>query len=386
MGMDRAKSLLPVHDGLTFLDVIARQVLALREQFGVPLPLLMMNSFRTSRDTMEALGAYPELPVGELPLEFLQNREPKLLASDLTPVDWPADPDLEWCPPGHGDVYSALVGSGALDALLAAGFRFAFVSNSDNLGARPDPRLAAWFADSGSPLGAEYIRRTPADRKGGHLARRKADGSLVLRESAQTRPEDAGAFGDIGRHRYFNSNSLWLDLDALKATMAANGGVLPLPIIRNVKNVDPTDSASPEVVQIETAMGAAISVFDGAIAIEVERARFLPVKATSDLLVMRSDAYELTDRCELRLIDGRTDAPLVTLDQPYKLIADFDERFPAGPPSLAAADSLVVKGDWTFGADVTVRGTAVVDAAGSPGRIPDGAVLSGDADRETTTG
>ncbi len=378
MGMDRAKSLLEVRSGKSFLDIIAEQVLALRAQYGVPLPVVFMDSFRTSQDTLDALAAHPALPVDGLPLDFLQNREPKLRSDDLTPVRWPKDPSLEWCPPGHGDIYTALDASGLLRTLLDKGYRYLFVSNADNLGARPDPRLAAWFAASGSPFAAEYCRRTAADRKGGHLARRISDGQLVLRESAQTRPEDADAFGDINRHRYFNTNNLWLDLTALDAVLQANDGVLGLPIIRNVKTVDPADPSSPEVIQIETAMGAAIGVFDGAGAIEVDRSRFLPVKATSDLLVLRSDAYEVADGAQVRLISERTEAPLVDLDKPYKLVNDFDARFPFGAPSLARCDSLTVQGDWTFGRDIVVIGAATVTADGSPGTIPDGRVLGKD--------
>lgn len=378
MGMDRAKSLVQVRPGRSFLDLIVAQILALRREFEVELPLLFMNSFRTQDDTLAALAAHPGIGVAGLPLDFLQNREPKLRSDDLTPVSWPADPSLEWCPPGHGDIYTALDASGVLELLLGQGFRYLFVSNSDNLGAVPDPDLAAWFVASGSPIGAEYCRRTPADRKGGHLARRRDDGRLVLRESAQTRPDDVAAFGDIDKHRFFNSNNLWLDLRALRDTLRAGGGVLGLPIIRNVKTVDPSDSASPEVIQIETAMGSAIGVFDGAIAIEVQRSRFLPVKATTDLLVLRSDAYELTDRGEVRLAESRTSAPLVELDQAYKLLPDFDSRFPFGSPSLVRAERLSVHGDWTFGRDVSVAGVAQVSAEGSPGRIPDGTLLSGD--------
>jgi UTP--glucose-1-phosphate uridylyltransferase len=375
MGMDKAKSLLAVRPGLSFLDIIAEQILALRAEFGVRLPVVFMNSFRTSEDTLKALAAHPGLEIEGLPLEFLQNREPKLRSDDLTPVSWPADPALEWCPPGHGDIYTALDGSGLLRSLIDQGYRHLFVSNADNLGARPDPRLAAWFAASGSPFAAEFCRRTAADRKGGHLARRRSDGQLVLRESAQTRPEDEGAFGDINRHKFFNTNNLWLDLHALDAVLQANDGVLGLPIIRNVKTVDPADPSSPEVIQIETAMGAAIGVFEGAGAIEVDRSRFLPVKATSDLLVLRSDAYELADGAQVRLAPERTTAPLVDLDKPYKLVNDFDARFPYGPPSLVRSDQLTVKGDWTFGRDVLVVGVAAVSAEGSPGAIADGSVL-----------
>jgi UTP--glucose-1-phosphate uridylyltransferase len=378
MGMDTAKSLVEVRPGRNFLDIIAEQVLALRAQYDIDLPVLFMNSFRTRDDTLAALAWHPELVIDGLPLDFLQNREPKLRADDLTPVSWPRDPSLEWCPPGHGDLYTALQASGLLRRLLDAGYRNLFVSNADNLGARPDPRLAAWFAQLGRPFAAEFCRRTPADRKGGHLARRRADGQFVLRESAQTRPEDADAFADITRHRFFNTNNLWLDLEALDQTLRANDGVLGLPIIRNVKTVDPADPASPEVIQIETAMGAAIGVFDGAAAIEVDRARFLPVKTTGDLLVLRSDAYQLTHGAELRLVPDREDAPLVDLDDHYKLLEDFDRRFPHGAPSLVGCERLSIRGQWTFGRDVQVFGHAVLTADGAPGTVPDGQVL-GDA-------
>ena len=378
MGMDRAKSLLEVHDGKTFLDITVEQAMGLRAEFGVGLPLLFMDSFRTGADTLAALASYPDLPVPGLPADFRQSQEPKLRLDDLTPVSWPADPGLEWCPPGHGDIYSALFATGLLPTLLDLGYRYLFVSNSDNLGAWPDPRLAAWFAGSGAPFAAEYCQRTAADRKGGHLARRRSDGRLVLRESAQTRPEDAEAFADVHRHRFFNCNNLWLDVAALADRLDRSDGALGLPVLRNVKTVDPTDPDSPRVVQIETAMGAAISVFDDAGAIEVDRSRFLPVKSTSDLLVLRSDAYQLARSGRVSLAAGRDSAPLVELDPVYALIRDFDRRFPAGPPSLRACRQLTVRGDWTFGRDVSVAGTVVLDAQGSPGAVADGTRLVGE--------
>lgn len=377
MGLDKAKSLLEVRPGRSFLDIIAEQVLALRSRLSVPLPVIFMNSFRTSADTMKALAAYPDLAVDGLPLEFLQNREPKLLAADLTPVSWPADPDLEWCPPGHGDIYTALYGTGLLRTLLDKGFRYLFVSNSDNLGARPDPRLAAWFAGSGAPYAAELCRKTDADRKGGQLVRRRADGQLIQRETAQTRPQDMDASLDASRHPFFHTNNLWMNLPALDETLRRNDGVMGLPIIRNVKTVDPTDSTSPEVIQIETAMGAAVGVFPGAVAIEVDRGRFLPVKTTSDLLVLRSDAYRMTPEQQVRLAQTRTAAPLVELHSSYKLVGDFNRLFPHGAPSLVDCERLAVQGEWTFGRDVVVRGTVTVPADGAPGVIPDGTVLSG---------
>ncbi len=374
MGMDKAKSLLPVREGRTFLDLIVEQVLHARQEHGVRLPLVLMNSFRTRDDTMAALAGYPELAVEGLPLDFLQNQEPKLLAEDLTPVSWPADPSLEWCPPGHGDLYTALLAGGVLTELIDAGFRYASVSNSDNLGAAPDPRIAGWFAASGAPYAAELCRRTAADRKGGHLALRKADGRLILRDTAQTAPAEMDHFTDEHRHPYFHTNNLWFDLEQIAAALEERGAVLGLPLIRNTKTVDPTDPSSPAVVQIETAMGAAIEVFDGATAIVVGRERFLPVKTTNDLLLVRSDAYELTASRTLEL--SVPAAPLVELDPGfYKTVQAFDARFPDGVPSIRGARSLTVRGDWTFEGGVSVLGDATVLADGSPGRIGAGTTL-----------
>lgn len=372
MGLAGPKCLIPVRDGLTFLDIVVRQVLALRSAHGVRLPLLLMDSYNTSAASMGALRAYPQLGVGDLPAEFLQSREPKLVADTHMPVSWPANPDLEWCPPGHGDFYPSLFASGLIPRLLEEGFRYLFVANIDNLGAVPDPRLAGWFAASGAPYAAEVTERTDMDRKGGHLAHRIADGRLVLRDTAQVCPDEMESFIDIHRHPWAHTNNVWMDLEQVLPVLEANGGMLSLPLIINHKTVDPADADSPAVVQLEGAMGAAVEIFDGAQAIGVPRSRFLPVKSTADLLVLRSDVYTFTDDARL---EGREISPVVRLDPRfYKLIDDFEARFPAGAPSLVDADSLHVTGDVTFGADVVVRGDAVVEASG-PETVPDGTVI-----------
>lgn len=379
MGMDKAKSLLEAHDDRSFLDLIVAQTGVVRERFGVKLPLLLMNSFRTRDDTLKGLASYPDLRVGDLPLDFLQNREPKLTSTDLSPVSWPREPELEWCPPGHGDLYTAVKASGLLAHLLQEGYRYAFVSNADNLGARIDSRILTWFVESGLSFASESCRRTPADRKGGHLAGRRSDGRLILRETAQTSPEDMEAFSNTERHRFFNTNNLWIDLAALDEKLDETDGILGLPLIRNTKPVDPSDPGSPEVIQIETAMGAAIEVFDQAGALEVDRSRFLPVKTTDQLLALRSDAYHVDDEETVRLVPSRSVPPLVELDEVYRLIDDFDTRFPHGPPSLRNAESLVVRGDWVFGADVKVSGRVEIEPPdGGQGSIPDDEHLHGD--------
>jgi UTP--glucose-1-phosphate uridylyltransferase len=374
MGMTRAKSLLAVKEGHTFLDVIVRQVLHLREHQGAQVPLLLMNSFATRDDTLAALERYPELEIEGLPLDFVQGKVPKLLVDSFEPVSWEADHSLEWAPPGHGDVFTSLATSGLLDTLLERGYEYLFLSNSDNLGAVLDPRILAWFAREELPFLSEVVDRTEADRKGGHLARRRDHDGLVLRETAQVPEQDQEAFEDIERHRFFNANNIWVNLPALRGTLDARDGVLGLPMIVNRKTVDPTDSSSPEVVQLETAMGAAIGVFEGAGAVHVPRARFAPVKTTDHLLVVRSDAYELADDWTVQLAPGRVSAPIVELSGEYKLLAGFEERFPHGAPSLREAERLEVEGDVHFGRDVVVRGRARVEG---PADVPDGAVLEG---------
>jgi UTP--glucose-1-phosphate uridylyltransferase len=374
MGMTHAKSLIEAKDGLTFLDVIARQVLELRRRSGARLPLVLMNSFYTHEESIEALGRHDGLG-SDVPPDFVQHKEPKIRVDDLMPVEWPDDPSLEWCPPGHGDLYTALLTSGMLDALLGRGYRYAFVSNSDNLGAVLEPRILAWMARERIPFAMEVTERTEADRKGGHIAHLPG-GNYVLRETAQTPEEDLEALQDISRHRYVNTNNLWVDLRALAGVLHEREGVLGLPLIVNRKTVDPGDRSTPEVFQLETAMGAAIGVFDGAEPVRVPRRRFSPVKTTEDLLALRSDAYVLAGDARVELAPERDGTPpVVDLDDDhFKLLRDFDAHFPAGAPSLVACDRLAVEGDVTFGREVVVRGTVTVSG---PRRVEDGAVLEG---------
>ncbi len=374
MGLRQPKSLVEVREGHSFLEIIMGQVAALRRRTGVRLPLLLMNSEATRERTEAVLEARGEpLPA------FMQSMVPKLDANTLEAVNWPQTPSLEWAPPGHGDVYGALRRSGMLSKLLKEGDQYVMISNSDNLGATPDPRIAAYLKRERIPFLLEVVEGTKAERKGGHIARRRSDGQLVLRESAQVPAEDGHSFGDYRHWHYFNTNNLWVSLEALDETLERNGGVLELPLIANRKTLDPRDSGTPEVIQLESAMGAAIASFPGARVLCVPRTRFAPVKTTDDLLLVRSDLYTLSpDDWQLQPIPERAQSlPYVELDQRYyKLLDDFEARFPEGPPSLREAERLVVQGDVTFEGGVVVRGSVELQAA-EPQRITNGTVLEG---------
>ena len=362
MGLQGPKSLLSVRDGVNFLDLMVRQTLSLREESGQKVPLVLMNSFSTSADTLAHLKRYEREGLASADeVEMMQNMIPKIDAETLKPVEWPADPDQEWCPPGHADLYPALVGSGWLDRLLGHGVKYAFVSNSDNLGAVLDPALLAFFAESEAPFMMEVTRRTAADKKGGHLAKRKSDGRLLLREVAQCPDEDLEEFQNIGKHLYFNTNSLWLNLAKLKEQLTADSGVLPLPMIKNKKTVDPRDPNSAPVFQLEIAMGSAIECFEGALAVEVPRSRFAPVKTTADLLALRSDAYEVLEDGQVRLRAERGGVPPdISLSSEYKLVDSLDEL---GVPSLIKCDSLRISGRHQFEDGVVIEGDVAFENA-----------------------
>ncbi|NJM05030.1 UTP--glucose-1-phosphate uridylyltransferase [Candidatus Gracilibacteria bacterium] len=377
MGLERAKSLLKVKGEYNFLDIIAKQVLTTRQQLQCRLPLLLMNSFSTHADSLAALSRYHELP-SDLPLDFVQNKVPKILQEDFAPAEWPNDPDLEWCPPGHGDLYPALVTSGILDHLVEHGYEYLFVSNADNLGAVLDLQILGYVASHRIPFLMEVTDRTEADKKGGHLARRRSDGQYILRESAQCPDDDLEAFQNIEVHRYFNTNNIWLQVSALRELLAQNDNVLPLPLIRNSKTLDPKNTSSPKVYQLETAMGAAIAIFPHAQALRVPRERFAPVKLCSDLLVLWSDVYELTEDWRMAVSPLRTLGPIaVDLDPTYfKLIDDLQARVPEGVPSLLRCSQLKVRGDVRFERDVTISGDAeIINPSGEQLVVAAGTVI-----------
>jgi UTP--glucose-1-phosphate uridylyltransferase len=355
MGLTGAKSLLKVKDDKSFLDIIVQQTR------GIGVKLALMNSFNTHRDTLAALE---KIDPHHQPLTFLQHKFPKILKNNLRPASWPKNPELEWNPPGHGDVYTALYTSGMLHRLLDEGVLYAFISNSDNLGANMDAALLGYFSENSFPFMMEVAEKTVTDVKGGHLAR-LANGRLVLREIAQCPPAERDACMDIERYCFFNTNNIWINLKIL-AELIEREKAIYLPMILNPKTLDPRDKTSPEVYQIETAMGAAISLFDGAAAVRVPRSRFFPVKMCSDLLAVRSDCFAFASNGNLvvnpeRQKKGHPDTLVVDLDPKYYGKIDlFDARFKSGIPSLVNCETLKIEGDVRFERDVTITGRVLI--------------------------
>jgi len=374
MGLTKPKSLIKAKNDKTFLEIIIKQT----ERFGVNLCL--MNSFSSHEDTIFALS---KIKPSIVPKLFLQHKFPKILRNELLPVDWPGNRRLEWNPPGHGDVYTALLTSGILQQLLDEGIRYAFIANSDNLGATIDKSLLGFFSEKGFPFMMEVSERIPVDFKGGHMARHK-NGHLMLREAAQCPQLEHKKCRDISKYRYFNTNNIWIDLRFLKNLIEKHGTV-KLPMILNPKNLDPRDEFSPPVYQIETAMGSAISIIEGATAIRVPRSRFFPVKTCNDLLAVRSDYFLFSDDKNFivnpaRKQNDRDFNIIIDLDPKYYTQIDmFDKRFATGVPSLVDCESLTIIGDIFFEGNVKIKGNVVINnRSGSRAVIKEGTVIEGD--------
>jgi UTP--glucose-1-phosphate uridylyltransferase len=374
MGLTKAKSLIQAKNDKTFLEIILDQA----EKFNVNLCL--MNSFSTHQDTISALSM---IKPSRFPRLFLQHKFPKILHHDFSPADWPGNRRIEWNPPGHGDVYTALLTSGILQQLLDEGIRYAFIANSDNLVATIDKSLLGFFSEKGFPFMMEVSERIPVDFKGGHMARHK-NGRLILRESAQCPKREIEKCRDVSHYKYFNTNNIWLDLRFLKSSIEKHG-TIKLPMIVNPKNLDPRDESSPSVYQIETAMGSAISIIEGATAIRVPRSRFFPVKTCNELLAVRSDCFLFSDDKQLivnpeREQDDNCFNINIDLDpRYYRKIDMFNKRFANGIPSLIDCNSLKIIGDVFFEGNVKIKGNVVINnRSGSQAVIKEGMVIEGD--------
>ncbi|MFO7728189.1 MAG: UTP--glucose-1-phosphate uridylyltransferase [Desulfonatronovibrio sp.] len=378
MGMESAKSLITVKEGRTFLDLIVDQIKILRKKYQTPVPLLFMNSFRTHMDTMSHIRNL-ENPY-HLPLAFVQHKYPKVIADKLEPARWPDNPELEWNPPGHGDIYTALITSGILKNLLEKGYKYAFISNSDNLGATMNESILGYFKAMEFTFLMEVTPRTASDRKGGHLCRLLKNNRLALREIAQCPENELEEFMDIQKYAFFNTNSIWLNLEALEKVFLRHR-MIPLDLIINTKNLDPRNPDSPSVYQLETAMGSAISAFDHAGALEVPRDRFAPVKTTADLLTVMSDCFILSD---MKTIIPNPQRSLSIADielhpDYYRKIDQFEQRFAHGVPSLVQCNYLKITGDICFGKNVTVKGrVTLTNKSGKQVRIDDNSLLESD--------
>lgn len=218
MGCVGPKSIIEVREGMTFLDLSVRQIEHLNSQHNVNVPFILMNSFNTDEDTAVIIQKYANHRI-EL-MTFNQSRYPRVNRETLLPTPKSAVEDKgAWYPPGHGDLFDAIMNSGLVDKLLAAGKEYLFVSNVDNLGAVVDTRILEHMHQSGAEFLMEVTDKTKADVKGGTLI--NYEGNVRLLEIAQVPSDHVEDFKSVRKFKIF-SESTSLSLSATCAT----GGTL----------------------------------------------------------------------------------------------------------------------------------------------------------------
>lgn len=370
MGCVGPKSVIEVRDGNTFLDLSVRQIEHLNRRYDTDVPLLLMNSFNTDADTAKIIKKYSGHRIRVR--TFNQSRYPRIYKDSFLPVPEFYGDDLEtWYPPGHGDLFESLVSSGELDTLLAQGREILFVSNGDNLGATVDTKILNHMIETGAEYIMELTDKTRADVKGGTLI--NYEGEVRLLEIAQVPKEHVEEFKSIKKFKYFNTNNLWINLKAVKRLVESNA--IKSEIIPNAKTITKGNSEI-NVMQLETAAGAAIRHFDGAHGVNVPRSRFLPVKTCSDLLLVKSDLFYL-EHGALKLDPTREGFPnpLIKLGSHFKKVNDFQKRFPH-MPKILELDHLTITGNVKVGRDVTLKGTVIIVVNEHESiDIPNGSVL-----------
>ncbi|XP_060921032.1 UTP--glucose-1-phosphate uridylyltransferase-like [Labrus mixtus] len=374
MGCKGPKSLISVRNENTFLDLTVQQIEHLNKTFNADVPLVLMNSFNTDDDTKKILQKYKHHRVNIH--TFNQSRYPRINKESLLPVakntGLSGENSEAWYPPGHGDIYTSFHNCGLLDKLIAEGKEYIFVSNIDNLGATVDlfilHHLMSQPADRRCEFIMEVTDKTRADVKGGTLI--QYEDHLRLLEIAQVPKAHVDEFKSVTKFKIFNTNNLWISLPAIKRLQEKNA--MDLEIIVNPKTLD----GGLNVIQLETAVGAAIKSFNNAMGVNVPRSRFLPVKTSSDLLLVMSNLYSL-DAGSLTMSKKREfpTTPHVKLGSSFTKVQEFLHRFESIPDMLEL-DHLTVSGDVTFGKNVSLKGTVIIIANhGDRIDIPAGAML-----------
>lgn len=369
MGCVGPKSVIEVRDGKSFLDLSVRQIEHLNRQHNADVPFILMNSFNTDEDTETIIKKYQGHNINIK--TFNQSRFPRVYKDSLLPVPKDFEDSIDsWYPPGHGDLFESIANSGVLDELIEQGKEVLFISNVDNLGAVVDVNILEHMLESKSEYIMELTDKTRADVKGGTII--DYDGDVRLLEIAQVPKEHVEEFKSIKKFKYFNTNNLWINLKAIKRCVEDNE--LAMEIIPNFKTIK-VKGLNVDVLQLETAVGAAIRHFKGCHGVNVPRRRFLPVKTSSDLFLVKSDLYSLT-RGQLEMSKYRYGgAPLIKLGNHFKKVSDFQKRIPY-IPYIVELDHLTITGNVSLGKNVTLKGTVIIVCEeGKKIDIPNGSEL-----------
>ena len=279
MGCSGPKSAIPVRNDLTFLDLTVQQIEFLNKRYDSNVPLVLMNSFNTDEDTMKIIRKYSGFNISIQ--TFNQSCYPRISKESLMPVAKSSKTDNSecWYPPGHGDFYQSFSNSGLLDQFIEDGKKYCFISNIDNLGATVDLNILNMVTTNSREFVMEVTDKTRADVKGGTLI--QYDDHLRLLEAAQVPREHEEDFKSVKKFNVFNTNNLWISLPAIQRVLGE--GTLDMEIIVNPKQLE----GGVSVIQLETAIGAAMKCFDKAAGVNVPRSRYDALMSSLTFLPLR---------------------------------------------------------------------------------------------------
>lgn len=368
LGCSGPTSTIPVRDNLTSLDLTVQQLEQLNKLYNTDVPLVLMNSFLTDEETEKVIRKYSSFEVTIR--TFNQSCFPRINKDTLMPAAAKSGvfTENDWYPPGHGNFYKAFSDSGLLELFIGEGKEFCFISNMDNVGANIDLDILQMCLTGVQEFVMEVTEKTRADVKGGTLI--QYEGKLRLLEVAQVPNDKLEDFMSVKKFNVFNTNNLWISLPAIRRVITDD--ILEMEIIVNPVTLNNGSNG----YQLVTAIGAAMKCFDNAVGLTVPRSRFLPVKKTSDLLLLMSNLYS-PHHGQLKMSGKRMfpTTPFIKLGQNFQNISELLKRF-GSIPDILELDHLSVSGDVTFGKQVSLKGTVIIIANhGDRIDIPSGSCL-----------
>ena len=344
MGCNGPKALVEIRDNINFLEATIQQLYHYNTENKCNIPLILMNSFNTEDETHEYISKYLNNRINIT--SFTQNKFLKIDANTCLPIAKSLNVDKNmFYPPGHGDMFQSIKSSGMLDKLLSQGIKYIFISNIDNLGATFDNSILNYMIKHNYDFIMELTNKTINDTKGGTVIR--YNNQLNLLEASQVPKDKINEFSAI---KLFNTNNIWINLEAIKL-LDTNSINLDIIVNHNMYN-------NTNIIQLETAVGSAIKYFHSC-CINVPRTRFMPVKSSIDLFLLRSCFYELKNGYLKKIIDKPL--PIINLPDSYKMIDCF-EKYIKYIPDISKLNKLYInKGYIKFSNNKSICGDIIIE-------------------------
>lgn len=325
IGFSGPKCTMEIGGGLTCLDLIINQIEDLNAKYGCNIPLLLLNAGSAHRGVLKFLEKHPNknihcVPQSSLHLDSFSNSSAK-----------GQDNEDEMNSFNLAEVVLPLVNSGKLGELSSQGKEFILMLGSDNLAQVVDLKILYHMMENDIGFCLEVMPK-----------------SSEIEESKQSQNEEDTPIPTTKKNWKF-VDTVWMGIQSIENILEGRAAEENLTISK---------------------------LFDNHFSLSVPKSRYLPVEATSDLFLLQSDLYTLSEGTVTRNTarENPTD-PSIELGPLFKTVNDFQERFKS-IPSIIGLDSLKVAGDVSFGTGITLKGKVNIHARpGTRIEIPDGAVL-----------